>query len=436
MSYTAVELIELKRDGEPLPAEGIEWLISSYTDGTVPDYQMAAMAMAVVLNGLDATELAAWTRAMIASGDTLDFSDIPLPKIDKHSTGGVGDKISIPLAPLVASCGVAIPMMSGRGLGHTGGTLDKLESIPGFTTRIDQKRFREILTSHSLVLAGQSDTMVPADRMLYALRDATGTVASIPLIASSIMSKKLSEGLDGLVLDVKTGSGAFMHELDESRNLARTMVGIGLDSGVKTVALITSMDQPLGNEVGNANEIKESVDILNGEGPDDVTELTFALGEVMLELAGIDGGRDRLQAAIDSGAALAKLEEVAVAHAGDPAVLSDTSLLASAENEGVIAAPDDGYVTGCDALTIGVAATRLGAGRERKDDEVDHGVGITLMAKIGDRVTAGDPLAVVRYNDATRWESQKDRLSGAWTIGAERPSRLNLVVERIDHTQI
>jgi pyrimidine-nucleoside phosphorylase len=432
MTFTAVELIEMKRDGKPLPAEGIEWLIASYTDGSVPDYQMAAMAMAIVFNGLDTDELATWTTAMLHSGDVLDFSDIPLPKIDKHSTGGVGDKISIPLAPLVASCGVAVPMMSGRGLGHTGGTLDKLESIPGFTTRIDQTRFREILVNHHLVLAGQSDSMVPADRRLYALRDSTGTVPSIPLIASSIMSKKLSEGLNGLVLDVKTGSGAFMTDIDDARELARTMVGIGMASGVETVALITSMDQPLGNEVGNANEIEESVHVLNGGGPDDIRELTFALGEVMLELAGIDGGRDRLEETIESGAALEKLKEVAAAHGGDPSVLDDTSLLTRAAHEASITASEDGYVTSCDALTIGIAATRLGAGRERKEDEVDHGVGITIRAKIGDRVSAGDPLAVVRYNDETKWADQKERLASAWTIGPEAPTTRDLILERVD----
>jgi pyrimidine-nucleoside phosphorylase len=436
MSYTAVELIELKRDGKQLPAEGIEWLISAYTDGSVADYQMAAMAMAIVLNGLNAEELAAWTSAMVASGDTFDLSDIPVPKIDKHSTGGVGDKISIPLAPLVAACGVAVPMMSGRGLGHTGGTLDKLESIPGFTTRIDQTRFRQILTDHHLVLAGQSETMVPADSKLYALRDATGTVPSIPLIASSIMSKKLSEGLDGLVLDVKTGSGAFMDTLDEARELARTMVGIGIDSGVETVALITSMDQPLGNEVGNANEVRESVAVLEGDGPDDVTELTLALGEVMLELAGIDGGRERLREAIESGAALQKLKDVAVAHGGDPSALDDTTLLETAQHEGVIRSPRAGVVTRCDALTIGVAATRLGAGRERMEDEVDNGVGITLAAKLGSQVAQGDPLAFVRYNDEDRWASQRDRLGSAWTIADEAPAQASLIVERVDRSKI
>lgn len=436
MAYTAVELIELKRDGKQLPAEGIEWLIAGYTDGSVPDYQMAAMAMAIFLNGLDTAELAVWTAAMVASGDTLDFSDLPAPKIDKHSTGGVGDKISIPLAPLVASCGVAVPMMSGRGLGHTGGTLDKLESIPGFEPRIDQVRFRKILTEHHLVLAGQSETMVPADRKLYALRDSTGTVASLPLIASSIMSKKLSEGLDGLVLDVKTGSGAFMDELDEARDLAGTMVEIGIENGVETVALLTSMDQPLGNEVGNANEIRESVEVLNGEGPEDVTELTLSLAEVMLELAGVDGGRDRLNEMIDSGAALQKLKDVASAHGGDPSVLDDPSLLEEADNEATIEAPEDGYVTRCDARTIGVAATRLGAGREQMNDDIDHGVGVTLVSKIGARVSAGDPLAVVRFNDESRWESQRDNLASAWAIGPERPASTNLILERVDRSQI
>ncbi len=436
MAYTVVELIEMKRERQPLPAEGIEWLIDAYTRDLVPDYQMAAMAMAIVFNGLDPDELAVWTAAMIASGDTLDFSDIPFPKIDKHSTGGVGDKISIPLAPLVAACGIAVPMMSGRGLGHTGGTLDKLESIPGFEPRIDQQRFHEILAEHHLVLAGQSDTMVPADRKLYALRDATGTVPSIPLISSSIMSKKLSEGLDGLVLDVKTGAGAFMEELEEARELARTMVGIGVKSGVRTVALITSMEQPLGREVGNANEIEESVAVLKGEGPDDVTELTLALAEVMLELAGIDGGRERLGEAVASGAALQKLKDVAAAHGGDTSVLDDTSLLEKAKHEAVITAPASGFVSRCDALTIGLAATRLGAGRERKEDDVDHGVGITLEAKIGDRVAHGDTLAVILFNDQARWDAQKERLAAAWSIQSEAPPPRDLVMERIDSSQI
>ena len=436
MTYTAVDLIGMKRDGQPLPSEGIEWLIAGYTDGSVPDYQMAAMAMAIVWNGLDADELAVWTRAMLESGDVLDFSDISLPKVDKHSTGGVGDKISIPLAPMVAVCGVAVPMMSGRGLGHTGGTLDKLEAIPGFDPRLDESRFREILTEHHLVMAGQSDTMVPADRKLYALRDSTGTVPSVPLIASSIMSKKLSEGLDSLVLDVKTGSGAFMKTAEDARVLAKTMVGIGAANGVETVALITSMDQPLGNEIGNANEIAESVAVLRGDGPADIAELTLALGEVMLELAGVEGGRERLEETISDGSALQKLIAVSRAHGGAPAVLEDPSKLVSAPITAQVIAPNAGFVTRCDALTIGLATTRLGAGRERKEDEIDHGVGVTLHAKLGDQVEVGDALATVRFSDEETWESQRDKLSSAWTIGSGPHPIPELILERIDRSQI
>ena len=434
MTFTAVELIELKRDGKPLPADGIEWLISSYTEGSVPDYQMSAMAMAILFNGMNAGELAVWTRSMLESGDVMDFSDISARKVDKHSTGGVGDKISIPLAPLVAACGAAVPMMSGRGLGHTGGTLDKLESIPGFVTGLDPERFREILTEHGLVLAGQSGTLVPADQKLYALRDTSGTVASIPLIASSIMSKKLAEGLDGLLLDVKTGAGALMKELERSRELARTMVGIGESYDVNTIAFITSMEQPLGTEVGNANEIAESIDVLRGQGPDDVTELTMTFAEAMLILGGVDRGRERLEEAIGSGAALEKFIEVTIAHGGDPSVIEDPSLLAKAANEAVIAARYDGYVTRCDALTIGSATVRIGAGRATKDDVIDPGVGVSVLAKLGDRVSVGHPLAKVRYSDESRWAAQRDLLASAWKISDEQVDSPRLVIERIDHT--
>jgi pyrimidine-nucleoside phosphorylase len=434
MAYTAVELIELKRDGKPLPADGIEWLIGAYTDGSVPDYQMAAMAMAILFNGMSPDELATWTRAMLESGEVMDFSDIAASKVDKHSTGGVGDKISIPLAPLVAACGVAVPMMSGRGLGHTGGTLDKLESIPGFVTGLDADRFREILTEHGVVLAGQSGTLAPADQKLYALRDVSGTVPSIPLIASSIMSKKLAEGLDGLLLDVKTGSGALMKEIEQSQKLAHTMVGIGESYGVNTIAFITSMEQPLGREVGNANEIRESIDVLKGEGPDDVTELTMVFGQAMLNLGGIDGGRDRLSQAIESGAALDKFIEVTIAHGGDPEVIEDPSRLARAPKEGVIAAPYGGYVTRCDALIIGSAGVRLGAGRAEKDDVIDPGVGISVEAKLGDLVSAGDPLAVVRYTEESRWADQRSHLASAWEISEERAELPQLITQRIDAT--
>lgn len=436
MAFTAIDLIEAKRDGKKLASDAIDWLISAYTGGSVPDYQMSAMAMAIFFQGLDEEELSSWTAAMLNSGDILDFDDIDSRKIDKHSTGGVGDKISIPLAPLVAACGVAVPMMSGRGLGHTGGTLDKLESIPGFDTQLDAKRFGEILGEHGLVLAGQSSTMVPADRMLYALRDSTATVPSIPLIASSIMSKKLAEGLDGLVLDVKTGSGAFMKELDRSCELAKTMVKIGDSHGVSTVALITQMEQPLGREVGNSNEIQESVDVLRGDGPKDVTELTLALGEIMLELAGIDGGRDRLDEALVSGQALQKLIDVVEAHGGDPSAIEDPEMLPTAEYTETVHAPRSGYVTRCDALTIGLAATRLGAGRERKEEDVDPSVGISLSCKVGAKVEEGNILATVQHNSPEKWESHREALASAWEISDDEPDPLPLVIERIDTSTI
>ena len=432
MAYTAVELIETKRDGGTLSADAIDWLISAFTDGSVTDYQMSAMTMAIYLNGLDDDELANWTSAMLNSGEVLEFDDIAAAKVDKHSTGGVGDKISIPLAPLVVSCGVVVPMMSGRGLGHTGGTLDKLETIPGFFTGLDPGRFGDILRETGLVLAGQSDTLVPADRKLYALRDASGTVSSIPLISSSIMSKKLAEGLDGLVLDVKTGAGAFMKDLDDSQTLARTMVGIGNANGVRTIALITDMSQPLGIEVGNANEMAESIATLRGEGPDDITELTMALGEVMLELAGIEGGRDLLESKIESGEALEKFKEVIVAQDGDPSIVDDPSRLPRAPETATVNADRAGYVTGCNALTVGITATRLGAGRERSDDVVDPGVGITLHKKLGDRVETGDALATVHYSKQNLWDTQRDKLTGAWTIEDEPEEPRALVIERIE----
>ena len=432
MSYTAVELIEIKRDGGVLSEDAIAWLIDAYTAGTITDYQMSAMAMAIFLNGLNAGELAAWTEAMLHSGDVMDFGEIPAKKVDKHSTGGVGDKISIPLAPLVAACGVVVPMMSGRSLGHTGGTLDKLESIPGFTTALDPARFWTILREHGLALVGASETIVPADRMLYSLRDATGTVPSIPLISSSIMSKKLAEGIDGLVLDVKTGSGALMKSREMSRELAETMVGIGKAHGVQTLAFITSMEQPLGKEVGNASEIRESVAVLAGEGPDDVTELTLVFGEAMLEMAGIEGGRATLEKAISTGAAMEKLIDVTVAQGGDPSVLEDTSLMAKARHEATVEAPRAGYVSTCDAMIIGTVATRLGAGRQKMGDVIDPGVGITVEAKVGDQVIAGQPLARVSYADEPGWDALRERLASAWSIEEEPVSPSPLVLERIE----
>lgn len=433
---TPVELIQRKRDRGVLTAEEIEWFLRGYTGGSVTDYQMAAMAMAIFLNGLDNAELAAWTGAMLSSGDVLDFSHIPKPKVDKHSTGGVGDKISIPLAPMVAACGVAIPMMSGRGLGHTGGTLDKLESIPGFTSALDKRQFQDIVGNLGLVLAGQSESLVPADRKLYALRDATGTVESIPLIVSSIMSKKLAEDLDGLVLDVKFGSGAFMPERDRARQLGETMVSIGSAHGVPTVALLTAMDQPLGREVGNASEIRESVDVLKGGGPDDVVEITLALGVEMLRLARItddpQDARRLLNEARASGRALEVFASVVEAQGGDPAAISDPRLLPSAPRSHVVEAKGSGFVTRCDARQIGEAAMKLGAGRERKEDTIDPGVGITVEAKIGTAVGIGDPLLTLHYRHPARLDEALRILEGAIAIEEEPPPPYELIVERIE----
>lgn len=398
-----VELIERKRDGGTLIPEEIRWIIESYTADTIPDYQMSALVMAVFIRGLDDEELAAWTAAMLHSGAVLDLSDLDKPAVDKHSTGGVGDKVSIPLAPIVAACGVAIPMISGRGLGHTGGTLDKLETIPGFRTALDPDEFKHRLYRHGLVLAGQSESIAPADRRIYALRDATGTVPSIPLIASSIMSKKVAEGIEALVLDVKVGRGAFSRTLEIARTLAETMVGIGSSYGVTTVAYLTDMSQPLGKEVGNACEIEESVAVLRGDGPPDLVEVVSLLGAEMLVQGGIAGdltsARDLLAEAVASGAALEKFIEVVEAQGGDPAVIEDTSLLARAPGERVITARQAGVVARCDALDIGVAAMRLGAGRETKESPINPGVGITVEAKVGERVDAGDPLLRLRYED-------------------------------------
>jgi pyrimidine-nucleoside phosphorylase len=369
---------------------------------------------------------------MLHSGEVLDLGHVADAKIDKHSTGGVGDKVSIPLAPIVAACGVAVPMMSGRGLGHTGGTLDKLESIPGFTTALDPGRFVEIVERLGIVLAGQSETLVPADRKIYALRDATGTVESIPLISSSIMSKKLAEDLDGLVLDVKVGSGAFMKDVESATLLAHTMIGIGAAHGTPVVAVLTDMDQPLGRAVGNANEIAESLDVLEGHGPPDVTELTMLLGEQMLVLA--DPGRARgearqaLDEAVASGRALEVFASVVEAQGGNPRVVTDRSLLDVAPHARPITASGNGYVTRCDAMAVGVAAVRLGAGRAAKEDEVDHGVGITLSAKRGDRVDAGDLLGEVRYRDEDRLAAALALLDEAWEISDEPPPQRPLVL--------
>ena len=435
MRFSAVELIERKRDGGSLSAEEIRWLISAFTAGDVTDYQMAAMAMAVYLRGLGSDELSTWTEAMLHSGETLDLSGLDGPKVDKHSTGGVGDKVTIPLLPMVRVCGVIAPTLSGRGLGHTGGTRDKLEAIPGLNTSLDSDRFMEVLRAHGMVYGGQSENLAPADRKLYALRDATGTVPSLPLIASSIMSKKLAEDLDGLVLDVKTGAGAFMSDPAQARALATVMVGLGQAHGVRTTAFLTSMEVPLGREVGNASEIRESILVLRGEGPGDLWEVTLALGAEMLLLAETardeTGAREMLCEAVASGEALEVFGRVVEAQGGDRRVIEDPSILPLAPHRAEVTASATGWVTACHARTVGVAAARLGAGRERAEDLIDPGVGVTVLAKPGDRVEAGQPLAEIAYREESRWRSVRDLLSGAWSISEAPPAAIPLIQERI-----
>jgi pyrimidine-nucleoside phosphorylase len=430
------ELINRKCDGGSLTSDELQWIIESYTAEVIPDYQLSALLMTVRHLGFDQEELAAWTDAMLHSGDVLDLSSTPLRKVDKHSTGGVGDKISIPLAPLVAACGVAVPMMSGRGLGHTGGTLDKLESIPGFQTEIDPARFTRQLEDLGVVLAGQSETLVPADRRIYALRDASGTVPSIPLISSSIMSKKLAEDLDGLVLDIKVGSGAFMKDIPSATVLAETMVGLGRSYDTPVVAILTNMDQPLGLEVGNANEIVESIDVLKGSGPADVVELVMAFGEEMLVIGGVavdrPAARILLESALADGSALEKFREVVIAQGGDPAVIDDPSLLPTAPDSYEVVATADGFVDRCDALAIGTAGVRLGAGRQTKDEDVDPGVGITIHAKVGDAVAAGASLATVRYRDRSRLDAAIPLLDAAWEITEGPPEPYLLILGEVE----
>jgi pyrimidine-nucleoside phosphorylase len=432
---TAVELIERKRDGGTLTGNEIRWLIAEYTAGTVTDYQMSAMLMAVFINGLNGEELTVWTESMLTSGEVLELSEIPGRKVDKHSTGGVGDKISIPLAPIVGACGVKIPMMSGRGLGHTGGTLDKLETIPGFRTGFTADQFAILLAEHGVVLGGQSEHLVPADRKLYALRDATGTVPAIPLIASSIMSKKLAEDLDGLVLDVKFGRGAFMEDIDDARRLAETMVEIGDLRGTRVVALLTDMSQPLGREVGNASEIRESIDTLRGEGPDDITELTYALGAEMLVMAEVAASlveaREKMEQAVSSGSAMAKFAEIITAQGGDATVLEAPESLPVAFNTDTVTATTSGWISRCDALAIGVGAMRLGAGRERKEDTIDPAVGVTVEAKVGDPVKEGDVLGHIHWNDAYARGVATPLITSAWEISDSPVDAPTLIIERI-----
>lgn len=431
----AVDVIRKKRDGGAVSVEEIQWLVDAYTRGEVGDDQMAAFAMAVYFKGMNAAELAALTEAMMRSGNVIDLSDVPGKKIDKHSTGGVGDKVSICLAPLVAVCGVRVPMMSGRGLGHTGGTLDKLSAIPGFSSQLDDERFRELVETHGFALIGQTDSLAPADKKLYALRDVTATVESIPLISASILSKKLAEGIDGLVLDVKAGSGAFMKSLDDARNLAKTMVSVGEKMGRSVRALITNMDQVLGVAVGNANELWEAFDVLKGEGPADLVQLTLELGAEMLLMGGVadslEDGRTRLTRAMKDGRGLERLRRLVEAQGGDPKALDDRTVMPMAEHRFELAATSAGFVGGFDVEGIGRAAMLLGAGRARIQDSIDTGVGLEMRVRIGDPVEVGQPLCLGTYNDEARRLQATAALEAAIRIQEQPEAPLPLIRERV-----
>jgi len=429
------DLIRRKRDGGELERSEIEFLIGGYTRGAIPDYQMSAWLMAVLLRGMSRAELAALTESMLNSGQILDFSSLPRTKVDKHSTGGVGDKTSLILAPIVAAGGLYVPMISGRGLGHTGGTLDKLESIPGFNVNLSVAEFRSVLEQCGAAMIGQTAEIAPADKLIYALRDVTGTVESPYLICASIMSKKLAEGIDALVLDVKTGSGAFMKSEKDAVFLAELMVETGQRLGKHVVALITSMDQPLGRAVGNSLEVAECIEILNGGGPEDLRELCLALSAWMFLLskrvAGLDEGRRLAEEMIAGGKARDKFHEMIGLQGGDPSVIENPSLLPGAKYQAHIASPTSGTVTEIMCEHMGTAGVLLGGGRERKEDSVDSAVGIIVHKKLGDPVSAGEALCTVHYNSEERLERAKALLLESYTIGAASPSATRPLVGRV-----
>ena len=422
--YSAVELIRAKRDGVTLSSDQITWLIDGYTHGAVAEEQMAAMAMAIFFRGMDDRELTAWTRAMIDTGERMNFRQLRRPTVDKHSTGGVGDKITLPLAPLVAACGAAVPQLSGRGLGHTGGTLDKLEAIPGWRADLDPAQMLDQLDRIGAVVCAAGSGLAPADRKLYALRDVTGTVESIPLIASSIMSKKIAEGAGALVLDVKVGSGAFMRSRQDADQLARRMVSLGNDAGLRTVALLTAMDTPLGYAVGNALEVAESVEVLAGGGPSDVRELTLTLARAMLELADLDADPEKV---LDSGKAMDTWRAMISAQGGDP----DASLPQARHGED-LTVDADGVLAELDAMAVGVAAWRLGAGRARKEDAVQAGAGILLHVKPGERVHRGQPLLTMYTDTPETFADARQALAEGIRIADAAPQPGPLVLGRID----
>ena len=424
--HDVVDVIRTKRDRGELTPEQIDWVIDAYTRGVVADEQMAALAMAILINGMSRAEISRWTGAMIASGERMDFSSLSRPTSDKHSTGGVGDKITLPLAPLVAVFDVAVPQLSGRGLGHTGGTLDKLESIPGWRADLSNDGMLAQLDDVGAVICAAGSGLAPADKKLYALRDVTGTVEAIPLIASSIMSKKIAEGTGALVLDVKVGSGAFMKTRDDATELARTMVDLGTDAGVRTVALLTDMSVPLGLTAGNALEVRESVEVLSGGGPSDVVDLTVALADEMTRAAGREVGEDELRAALADGRAMDVWRRMIAAQGGDP----DAALPTARETE-TITADTDGYLTSLDAMAVGVAAWRLGAGRARKEDPVQAGAGVELHVRPGDRVVAGQPLMTLHTDTPERFARAREALDGGWQVSGEAPPSSSVVIDRI-----
>lgn len=428
-------LIERKRDGGRITAAEWRSLMNQYAAGEVPDYQMAALAMAIFFVGLDRDEIVALTNAMLESGSSLQLSHLTLGRVDKHSTGGVGDKVSLVLAPLVAACGVAVPMMSGRGLGHTGGTLDKLESIPGFRTDLPLAQATKQLEAIGCALIGQTREIAPADRKLYALRDATATVESIPLIAASIMSKKLAEGLTGLVLDVKYGSGAFLPELDRGLTLARTMIDLGTDHGCPVVALLTAMDRPLGRACGNALEVEESIAALRGEGPADLMDVTYALGAEMLVLGGVAATRNearrRMEVAISSGRAARKFQAIIEAQGGNPAVVDDPGLLPQAAEVELFVAARDGVVAQVEPRAIGRGITAMGGGRTKVEDTVDPAVGFVITARPGDVVRVGEPLATIFARDAAGVEAGRAALRASIRLADDADPPLPLISHRV-----
>jgi len=423
MSFNAVEIIGAKRDGKILSGDAITWMLNSYNEGVVAEEQMSALLMAIFFNGLNSEELNVWTDVMINSGERLSLSGLSRPTVDKHSTGGVGDKISLILAPLVAACGAAVPQLSGRGLGHTGGTLDKLEAIPGWRAFLSNDEVRDQLESVGAVICAAGQGMAPIDRKLYSLRDVTSTVESIPLIASSIMSKKIAEGTEALVLDVKVGRGAFMKDFDRAKKLAETMVSIGTQHGVKTVAQLTNMDVPLGIAAGNALEVIESVDVLRGGGPQDVRDLTVALAEIMLELVGLKANPAEM---LDNGKAYEAYRQMIAAQGGDP----DYEFPRAAKIE-TYEAPRAGIVNKLDALGVGVVAWRLGAGRARKEDSVSAAAGVRVLVREGDRVEKGQPLLELHADDDTHMQSGRDALEGSFIISDEAPESTPLLITQV-----